>query len=204
MIDSGMFFNGWYGVVRVLVVGTLGYVGLILMLRLSRKRSLVQMNVFDFVYVVVMGELLAITILDDRVSLVQGLVALAALIGLQVVASWLTTRSTTIEHVINGEPTLLMRRGRFLHDAMHAQRVTESEILSAVRLEGVTDLEQVEAVVLETDGEFSVLHFGRPSNASALRDVAGANGDGNRTDRPAAPREKRATVARTHVEGGVR
>ena len=75
-MDSEMFFDGWHGIVRVLVLGVIGYVALIAMLRVSRKRSLSKMNVFDFVYIVVMGELLAITIFDDRVALAEGMVVL--------------------------------------------------------------------------------------------------------------------------------
>jgi uncharacterized membrane protein YcaP (DUF421 family) len=171
MIDSEMFFGGWERVARVAVLTVIGYAALLVMLRLSRKRSLAKMNVFDFIYVVIVGELLAITIMDHNVSLAEGVVAVAILIGLQVLLSWLTTRSTKVERVINGEPTLLMYRGRFLHDAMHAQRTTEREILAAVRNEGVADLAEVEAVVMETNGSFSVVHGGEPSKVSTLRDV---------------------------------
>jgi uncharacterized membrane protein YcaP (DUF421 family) len=202
MIESEMFFNGWHGIVRVLLLGTLAYVMLITTLRLSRKRSLAQMNVFDFVYVVVIGELVAITILDERVAFAQGMLAIGLLIGLQVLISWLTTRSPTIEHVINGEPTMLMRRGRFLHEQMHAQRITESEVLAAVRLEGVADLEEVEAVVLETDGELSVVHFGRPSNASAQRDVQNDERGARSADEHVVERRhRRAARQGAHSEG---
>jgi uncharacterized membrane protein YcaP (DUF421 family) len=189
MVDSRMFFDGWPSLIRVLVLGVLGYAALIVMLRLSRKRTLAHMNVFDFVYIVVMGELLATTILSGHVPLVNGILALALLIGLQALLSWLTTRSSSVERVINGEPALLYHHGRFLRDAMRAQRVTEKEILAAARQEGVTDLGEVEAVVLETDGEFSVVHSGTRSRASTLRDVPGAAGRGHR---PAAHSEKAA------------
>ncbi len=204
MIDRSMFFNDWHDIVRVLVVGTLGYVGLIVMLRVSRKRTLAQMNVFDFVYVVVMGELLATTILDDHVPLAMGLSALALLIALQALISWLTTKSTGVEHVINGPPTLLFHRGRFVKDALQAQRVTESEVLAAVREEGVADLDDVEAVVLETDGEFSVLHFGAPRRQPTLRDVPGAAHEADRgEDRPARA-GGRAAHASSHTETAAR
>lgn len=202
MIHSEYFFNGWEGVVRVVVLAALGYLSLLVMLRASRKRTLAQMNVFDFVYIIIIGELIAITIMDDRVSLAQGLAGVGVLLLFQVLFSWLTTRSSTVERVINGEPTLLMRRGRFLHDAMQGQRVTEKEVISAVRAEGVADLEQVEAVVLETNGGFSVIHFGTPSNAPTLADVPGGGaGSGQNRGRPA-PRAERREPA--HAEGAAR
>lgn len=180
MIDTKMFFDGWEGLARVLVLGILGYGSLIVMLRLSRKRTLAQMNVFDFVYVVAMGELLAVTILSEHVSLAEGLLALGLLLGLSALLSWLTTRSAAVEHLLNGEPALLMRRGRFLHDAMREQRVTEKDILTSVREQGVGDLEDVEAVVLETNGQFSVIHPRHAAHRSALSDVPGAQPDSER------------------------
>jgi uncharacterized membrane protein YcaP (DUF421 family) len=171
MLGREVFFDGWDGVLRVAVLAVAGYAALIVMLRLTRQRSLAQLNVFDFVYVVVIGELLAITIIDERVSFAEGLTGLVVMIGLQLLISWITTRSKSIERVVNGEPTLVMRRGRFLRDAMQAQRLTEAEIVAAVREEGVADLEDVEAVVIETNGAFSVIHLGVPSRASSLRDV---------------------------------
>ena len=190
MIDKSWFFNEWSDLARVVVLGAVGYAALVVMLRVSRKRTLAQMNVFDFVYIVVMGELLAMTIMDHDIPLAQGLVALVVLIGLQALISWLTTKSKRVERVINGEPTLLFHRGRFLHDAMSAQRVTEAEVLAAAREEGVANLDEVEAVVLETSGEFSVLHDGAPPRHSTLYDVHNA------------PRsEKRGDQARERARG---
>jgi uncharacterized membrane protein YcaP (DUF421 family) len=206
VIDSSWFFDGWSGIVRVLVLAAVGYGALIVMLRLSRSRTLAQMNVFDFVYVVVMGELLAITIMDDRIPLANGLAGLAFLIGLQALLSWLTTRSHRIERVVNGEPALLFHRGQFLRDAMRAQRVTEDEILAAAREEGVADLDEVEAVVLETSGEFSVLHFGHVGapRHSTLRDVRGAPEYGEHAENGGARVGGQAPRAAAHAQTAAR
>ena len=206
MIDSSWFFDGWPGVVRVLVLGAAGYAALVVMLRLSRSRTLAQMNVFDFVYVVVMGEILAITIMDDRIPLANGLAGLVLLIGLQALLSWLTTRSHRVEQFVNGEPRLLFRRGQFLRDAMRTQRVTEDEVLAAVREEGVADLDEVEAVVLETNGTFSVLHYGHAGapRTSTLRDVPGAAEYADRAENDGGRTRDRAERAAGHAETAAR
>ncbi len=206
MLEKAVFFDGWDGVARVAVLAVLGYVALIIMLRLARKRSLAQMNTFDFVNVVVVGELLAIMIMDDRVSLAEGLTGIGVMVVLALLISWAQTKSRSFELSINGEPTLLMRRGRFLHGAMKKQRLTEAEILSIVREHGVADLEDVEAVVLETNGAFSVVHFGTPSAASALRDVPGMQSGDAPTGPNPAPRDRRwdprlARLRRTRSTG---
>ena len=204
MIDSSMFFDGWHGVARVAVLALTGYAALIVMLRLSSKRTLAEMNVFDFVYVVVVGDLLAIMILDESVSLAEGMLGIVVLISIKVFLGWLTTRSRTAEHLINGEPTLLMHRGRFLQDAMRSQRVTESEIRASVREQGVADLADVEAVVLETNGTFSVVHFGEPREASTLADVPEVAGAEREQPRAAWPEGRRQPRRPSRAEGAAR
>lgn len=175
MIEQDMIFDGWDGVVRSAVLAAAGYIALLVMLRLSRKRTLAQMNAYDFLYVVIAGEMLAISVLDHEVSLAEGLAAIAVLMFIQVLISWLTARSAKAERFVNGEPSLLLLRGSFLSEAMKKQRVTEEDVLSAVREAGVADLEHVEAVVLETNGAFSVIHIGKPAQHSTLQDVPAAS-----------------------------
>jgi uncharacterized membrane protein YcaP (DUF421 family) len=207
MLESEMFFDGWQGLLRVAVLATAGYGALIVVLRLSRKRSMLKMNVFDFVNIVIVGELLAITIMDERIALAEGLVGVGVLIGLQVLLSWLTTRSPAMERVINGEPTLLVHRGRLLEAQMQAQRITDREILTAVREEGIADLDEVEAVVLETNGSLSVVHIGTPSAASSLRDVRDTGEGSRHADRRRAVGERRRVPpahAHAHPSGAER
>lgn len=74
---------------------------------------------------------------------------------------------------VTGEPTLLLYRGWFLLDAMHKARIMEDEMRAAMRAAGVATWEEVEAVVLETDGSFSVNPPGEEnsndSNLAGLR-----------------------------------
>jgi uncharacterized membrane protein YcaP (DUF421 family) len=131
------------------------------------------MNVFDFVFVVALGSTLATTILSPGVTLADGVLALSALIGLQVVLSWLCTKSHLLDRVINGEPALLLHRGRFLREAMGRERVTEEELRAAVRNVGLGSLDEVESVVLETDGTFSVVWRKTGGEPSSMSDVPG-------------------------------
>jgi uncharacterized membrane protein YcaP (DUF421 family) len=76
---------------------------------------------------------------------------------------------------VTANPTLLVERGRIVESALHAQRVTESEVLQAVRSSGVGDIGMVAAAVLETDGTISVVTQHRAGNGSALGDVPDAS-----------------------------
>lgn len=152
-----MFFDDWMGLVRVVVVGTLAYAALIVLLRVTGKRTLSKMNAFDFVVTVALGSTLATVLLSKDVALAEGVVALALLIVLQMAVAWASVRSKAFRDMVKAEPTLLLHKGEMLRAAMARERVVPEEILAAARSSGHAGLESVEAVVLETDGTFSVV-----------------------------------------------
>jgi uncharacterized membrane protein YcaP (DUF421 family) len=173
-----MFYNGWHGPLRVVLVGTLAYAALIVLLRVSGKRTLSKLNAFDLVVTVSLGSTLATILLSRDVALVEGVVALTLLIGLQFVVTWLSVRSARFGGLVKADPMLLFFRGQFLRAAMRRARVTEDEVLAAVRENRFASLDEVEAVVLETAATLTVLR--RPAGpvdprSSALRDVADAS-----------------------------
>ncbi|MDJ0387800.1 DUF421 domain-containing protein [Roseomonas sp. E05] len=152
-----MFFDSWTGLARVLIVGSLAYVALVVLLRVSGKRTLAKLNAFDFIVTVALGSTLATVLLSKSVALAEGILAFALLAGLQFVVAWLSVRSERFDALVKSEPALLLHQGRFLDSALRAQRVTREEVLSALRGQGFARPEQVGAVVLETDGTLSVL-----------------------------------------------
>jgi uncharacterized membrane protein YcaP (DUF421 family) len=152
-----MFFDSWTGLGRVLLVGTLAYVALVLLLRISGKRTLTKLNAFDLVVTVALGSTLATVLLSKSVALAEGVVALALLVSLQYAIACLSVRSPRFQGLIKAEPTLILHRGRFLDGAMRQQRVTREEILAALRARGAAEVSRVAAAVLETDGSISVV-----------------------------------------------
>jgi uncharacterized membrane protein YcaP (DUF421 family) len=174
VIGSPVFFDDWSGIARTLIVGIVAYAGVILFVRIAGKRTLSKMNAFDLIITVALGSTLATILLSEDVALAEGLVAFALLIGLQLVITWLSVRSGVVPALVKSEPSLLVFRGRQRDEALRSQRVSEAEVLQAVRQQGFGSVADVHAVVLETDGSFSVIGD-EPggADASALRNVAG-------------------------------
>ncbi|MFC1457983.1 DUF421 domain-containing protein [Microvirga arabica] len=152
-----MFFDSWAGLGRVLVVGTLAYVALVTILRISGKRTLTKLNAFDLVVTVALGSTLATVLLSKSVALAEGILAMALLVFLQFVITWLSVRSPGFQNMVKSEPTLIMHQGRFLDGAMRSQRITREEVMAALRSNGVSDAAQVAAVILETDGTIALI-----------------------------------------------
>ncbi|MEJ7663119.1 MAG: YetF domain-containing protein [Hymenobacter sp.] len=165
------FFTNWTSLVRILVIGVAAYAGLIVLLRASGKRTLTKMNAFDFIVTVALGSVLASVLLSKSVALADGLLAFAVLIGLQFAITWLAVRVPAVSQLVKADPTLLIYQGQFLHAAMRNQRVTEHELLAALRQSGVPSVHEAAAVVLENDGSFSVLQQTADGPGSVLADV---------------------------------
>lgn len=166
---EAIFFNGWSVLGRTLLIGVLAYVSLVFMLRVSGKRTLAKMNAFDLVVTVAIGSTLATIVLSKSVALAEGLLALALLIGMQFAISWSSTRMPWLRRIVTGEPRLLLRDGTMLDEALRDARMTREEVRAAVRSSGIGALGDVAAVVLETDGSFSVI-AGQPGAALSSLD----------------------------------
>ncbi|CAA9571427.1 MAG: FIG00989832: hypothetical protein [uncultured Thermomicrobiales bacterium] len=165
-----MFFDSWAGLGRVLIVGTLSYAALVAVLRVSGSRTLSKMNAFDLVVTVSLGSTLATVLLSKDVALAEGVLALSLLVGLQFAVTWLSVRSSRVSDLVKAEPTLLFYRGRLLGDQLRRARVTEEEVRSAVRGQGIGSMDAIEAVVLETDGTIAVVER-TDATPSALGDL---------------------------------
>ncbi len=158
-----IFFDSWQGILRTSIVGVLAYITLILVIRLAGKRVLSKMNAFDFIITIALGSMLATILLNKDVALAEGATALALLVGLQYLITWTSVRAPWVRKIVTGEPALLFYEGAFLESALRRERVTADEILASIREAGLSDLEQTTAVVLETDGSFSVIKNSLPA-----------------------------------------
>lgn len=152
-----ILWGGWTGLFRILVFGTVAYVALVLMLRITGKRTLSKMNAFDLVITVALGSTLASVLLDTSVPLVDGLVALGVLVLLQFAVTWVSVRSPVARRLVKAEPTVVARDGCYLDPALRRQRVTRDEVDAALRAEGHDGLSPGLVVLLETNGTFSVV-----------------------------------------------
>jgi len=166
-----LFFDGWDSLLRIVTIGLMAYVVLIFFLRVSGKRTLSKMNAFDLVVTVALGSTLATILLNKDVTLAQGAVAFALLVVMQFAVTWSSVRARWVRQLVTGEPTMLLYRGSLLPTALRRARVTRDELRAAVRAAGMATLDEAEAVVLETDGSFSVVRAGKISGESSLSGV---------------------------------
>lgn len=172
MDTSKIFFDNWDVILRTIIAAVIAYAGLVLLLRISGKRTLAKLNAFDWVVSVALGSTLATILLSADVALAEGLVAFAMLILLQWAVARVSIMWPQFKKITRSEAKVLLQNGELLDEVMARERVTVSEVEEAVRNEGFGDLSQIAAVVLETDGSFSVISQDKAGNGSAFRSLA--------------------------------
>lgn len=152
-----LFFNSWQNILRTLLVGGGAYIILIFLLRISGKRTLSKMNMFDFTITVAFGSTLATVILSSDVSLSQGSAALALLVMLQFIITFTEVRRTKFRALIKAKPSLIFFEGKHFEQTMLKERITKEDVQCALRKQGIIKESSVSAVILETDGSFSIV-----------------------------------------------
>ena len=115
------------------------------------------MSSFDFAMTVAIGSIIATTVLSKSVSLLQGVIGLAAVYILQVLVAILR-KLEIVQKLIDNKPLLLMDGEEILQENLKKARVTESDLRSKLREANVLELSQVRAVIFESTGDIAVLH----------------------------------------------
>lgn len=163
-------------IVRGLLLTSVAVLWTVLLVRIVGLRAFSKMTSFDFVATIATGSLIAQA--GTRARWDEYLQALAAIAGVFLI-QWLLAKarqkSERFKDIITNEPVLLMDRGKFLEKAMASTRVSRANLLEKLRLEGVADIGDVRAVVLETTGDISVIRGARIDDA-LMEGVRGADG----------------------------
>lgn len=148
--------NSWTAIGYVVVSAAVMLCAIIATVRVVGLRSFSKMSSFDFVVTVAMGSLLAAISLSDS-SLVDGVVAVVALFGLQAIIA-LGRRHAGLGRVVDNTPLLLMVGPRMIEENLTRSRVTADDIRGKLREANVRNYDEVRYVVIEATGDVSVVH----------------------------------------------
>lgn len=151
-----LVFENWEKLGQIALMTTASFLILFIFIRISGKRTLAKLNAFDFVVTVALGSTLAYMMLA-LVPLIEGVMVLILIIGLQYLFAKLARVSEKAEQLINSSPCLLFYKNEYQEENMKTEAITKEEINSVVRQAGLDTLDNVLAIVLELNGEISVV-----------------------------------------------
>ncbi len=133
------------------------FVVVYLLIRLMGKRQLGQMTPFEFIALVVIGDLIQQGVTQTDSSLVGALLAIGTFMFWALLMNWLAYLSPRAERILEGEPRVVVRDGELLRQNLRRDRLTAAEVESEMRLAGIATLKDVEWAVLEPGGKISFI-----------------------------------------------
>lgn len=141
------------------VLGALGiYVVLLLVFRLTGKRTLAQVTTFDFVILLIVSEATQQALLGEDFSVTMAVLVILTFVTLDRIADYLGWRFPRLGLVIDGAPVVLIERGRPLEDRMRQHQLDLEQILQEARTtQGIRSTDEIDYAILERSGAISVI-----------------------------------------------
>ncbi len=149
----GISFPWWQFVLRAIVV----YGSIIFLLRLAGKRQIGQMSTGEFVAILLISNAVQNSMNGGDNSITGGLILAVVIIGISILVDYGTYKSRKLEHLIQGRPTLLIHNGVVLEDRMRKELLSDYELKTILRKQGIHTYEDIAAAIMESDGSVSVI-----------------------------------------------
>ncbi len=154
---------------EIFLRGTVVYLVLFGLLRVVLRRESGAVGITDLLVVVLLADAAQNAMADDYTSIPDGVLLVATIVFWSHALNWLGFRYPLIQRLVHPPPLKLIEDGRLLRRNMRRELVTEDEILSQVRLQGINDVSQVEEAFMEGDGRISVVARNGKSNGNENR-----------------------------------
>lgn len=146
------------------------FIAIIILTRVIGLRSFAKFTAYDFAFTIAVGSIISST-LTSSTSIVHGIIAIASLLVLTFVFSFLQRRVPTLNNIISNKPLLLMNGDKILDKNLKHARIEKSQLVAKLREANVLNYNQILAVVLESTGDISVLHKSSSSDSEGFNDA---------------------------------
>jgi uncharacterized membrane protein YcaP (DUF421 family) len=134
------------------------YFILLILVRISGRRTLAQITVFDFVLLLVISEATPNALVVDDDSVTNSLIVIVPLLIIDIGLSVVKVRYETLDKLIDGVPIVIVANGTPLRDRMQRTRIDEKDVMEAARqLQGLERLDQIKFAVLEVTGGIIII-----------------------------------------------
>jgi len=152
---------------ELILRGSAMYWFLFLVFRLVLRRDVAAVGVADVLFVVLVADASQNAMTGGYVSVAEGAVLVATLIGWNLLLDWIAFRFAWAYRLVEPRPLLLIRRGRVQHKHLRAEMITLAELRGHLRQHGVESFDEVKAAWFESDGQFSVIKRDSEAGESA-------------------------------------
>lgn len=145
------------------------YFLIIIVFRMMGKREIGKLSIIDFVVSIMIAELAVISIEDPKIPMLNSLVSIFVLLGIQLLLAIISLKSRKMRELVDGKPSLIIKEGQVDEQEMKKQRYNFDDLLTQLRENNIRSLNEVEFGILETTGKLSVIKKDEDSESSPLQ-----------------------------------
>lgn len=125
--------------------------------KLTGRKQISQLNIFDFIIGITIGNIAAEMAVNKEVSLLSGVVAIVIYAMFSILVSYLTSKSIKARRFFTGAPIVVIQDGKLLRDGLDKIRFDVNDLLEECRVNGYFDLSEIEYAIMESNGQISFL-----------------------------------------------
>jgi uncharacterized membrane protein YcaP (DUF421 family) len=156
-IDWQAIFIPSIGVFELIIRGSLVYLALFSVLRLLPSRQLGTLGITDLLVVVLFAEAAQNAMASHYTSITEGAILVGTVIFWSYLLNWLGYKFPQFQRFLNPPPLLLVKNGRMIQRHLQRELITEDELMSKLRQQGVEFLADVKLAYMEADGSISII-----------------------------------------------
>ena len=133
------------------------YIIVLVVTRLMGKREIGQLQPFEFVISIMLADLATIPMSEVGVPIFDGIIPIFSLLIMHLIITVLNLKSMNFRRIVCGKPAMLVEKGTVNEQVLEKERLDLSELLEKLREKNVFNLSDADYVILETNGEISVI-----------------------------------------------
>lgn len=152
------------------------YLLLLVVMRISGKRQVGEIQISELVTTFLLSDIAAYPLTNAGIPILNAVIPILTIIPLEIIFSYLTTKCTFIKKLLDGKPSIIIRRGMLRRKEMEKMRLSLDDLLCELRLKDIASVDEVDYAILEQNGQISVF----PKKGSALSHAVVIDGTVNR------------------------
>lgn len=145
------------GTLNVLIKGFMSLIFLFFVIKLLGKKQVSQLNIFDYVIGISLGNLAAEMTINSDISIINGFLAMAIYGMCSLFVSFITSKSIIARRFISGTPIVLIEKGKISKDNLKKVKLDLNDLMQDAREDGIFDLSKVEYAIMEASGKVTFL-----------------------------------------------
>ena len=125
-------------------------------IRLMGKRQVGELEISELVITFMLSELAVMPISDKNIPLLYSVIPILILLSVEVILSFIISKSSTVKKLLLGRPSVIINKGKLDQKELQRLRMSATELMSELRLKGISSVSDVDYAIVEDNGQLSV------------------------------------------------